>query len=266
MIDPARTLEHLECAWLNPFDSDAARAHSSYHGLADGELVRLLETATPDAFARVAHESFRAFVLDDVFSCLGAKSSIRRGLYRFGTYARLDDPAVTAGLARDLFAFVAERLGFASDFTTFVAVFRARTHGGEQGFERALWSQLQRLHDLDASFHPWDPRVSDDPDDPRFSFSFAGNAFFIVGMHAEASRAARRFAWPALVFNAHEQFEHLREDGRFEGLQRQIRDRELRLDGELNPNLTDYGHHSEARQYSGRPTDETWRCPFRAGG
>jgi FPC/CPF motif-containing protein YcgG len=164
MIDPARTLEHLECAWLNPFDSDAARAHSAYHGLAGGELVRLLETATPDAFARVAHESFRAFVLDDAFSCLGAKSSIRRGLYRFGTYARLDDPAVTAGLARDLFAFAAERRGFASDFTTFIAVFRARAHDGEPGFERALWSQLQRLHDLDASLHPWDPRVSDDPE------------------------------------------------------------------------------------------------------
>ncbi len=263
MSDPVRALEYLESAWRNPFDSDAARAHSSYHGNDGGELVRLLETAPPNAFARIAHEAFRGFVLDDAFSCLGAKSSIRRRLYRFGTYARMDDPAVTAGLARDLFAFAAERNRFESDFTTFIAVFRERPAAGEADFERALWSQLQRLHDLDAQLHRWDARVSDDPDDPGFSFSFAGNAFFVVGMHPEASRAARRFAWPTLVFNAHEQFEHLREDGRFAGLQRQIRDRELRLDGDLNPNLADYGRHSEARQYSGRPVEETWRCPFR---
>jgi FPC/CPF motif-containing protein YcgG len=262
--DGALALEYLECAWLNPFDSDVARAHSSYHGLHDGELVRLLETVAPTPFARVANEAFRGFVLDDAFSCLGAKSSIRRGLYRLGAYARLDDPEVTEGLARDLYAFAAERRGFESDFTTFVAVFREHERAGEPAFEEALWSQLQRLHDLDAAYHPWDPRVSDDPADPGFSFSVAGTAFFVVGMHPDASRAARRFAWPTLIFNAHEQFEHLRDDGRYAGLQRQIRARELRLDGNLNPNLADFGRHSEARQYSGRATDETWRCPFRA--
>jgi uncharacterized protein len=255
--------EWLECAWLNPFDSDAARANSSYHGLHDGELVRLLETAPANPFARVANDAFRAFVLDDAFSCLGAKASIRRESYRLGTYARLDDAAASEGLMRDLYAFAAERRGFESDFTTFIAVFRDRAHDTEEAFERALWSQLQRLHDLDARYHPWDARVSDDPADPRFSFSLAGNAFFVVGLHPAASRAARRFAWPTLVFNAHEQFEHLREDGRFGGLQTQIRKRELKLDGSLNPNLADYGRHSEARQYSGRATGEGWECPFK---
>jgi len=257
-------IEWLECAWLNPFDSDAARTYSSYNGLHDGELVPLLETAPATPFAHVANDAFRAFVLDDGFSCLGAKSSLRRETYRLGAYARLDDAAVTEGLARDLYAFAAERRGFESDFTTFIAVFREREHDGEEAFERALWSQLQRLHDLDARYHSWDSRVSDDPEDPRFSFSVAGNAFFVVGLHPAASRGSRRFAWPTLVFNAHEQFEHLRADGRFAGLQSQIRKRELRLEGALNPNLADYGHHSEARQYSGRPTAETWQCPFKA--
>jgi uncharacterized protein len=257
-------LEHLERAWRNPFDSDAARAHSSYHGPYDGELVRLLETAPANTFAQVANQAFRAFVLDDAFSCLGAKASLRRENYRLGAYARLDDPAVTEGLARDLYAFAAERHGFESDFTTFIAVFRERAHEDEEAFESALWSQLQRLHDLDARYHAWDERVSADPDDPRFSFSVAGNAFFVVGLHPAASRAARRFAWPTLVFNAHEQFEHLRADGRFGGLQTQIRKRELRLEGGLNPNLADYGRHSEARQYSGRAVEDGWQCPFKA--
>jgi uncharacterized protein len=257
------TLDFLEAAWLNPFDSDVARTHSAYHGWHDGELLRLLETAPANAFAHVANDAFRSFVLDPAFSCLGAKSAIRRGTYRLGAYACLDDPAVTEGLARDLYAFAAERRGFESDFTTYVATFRERTFPEEESFERALWSQLQRLHDLDARYHPWDPRVSDDPSDPKFSFSIAGNAFFVIGMHPNASRSARRFAWPTLVFNAHEQFEHLREEGRFAGLQSRIRERELRLDGSVNPNLAEYGHHSEARQYSGRPTDAGWTCPFR---
>jgi FPC/CPF motif-containing protein YcgG len=262
-VSAESTLEWLQCAWLNPFDGDAARAHSSYHGPHDGDLVRLLEAAPPSALARVANSAFRAFVLDERFSCLGAKSAIRRGTYRLGSYARLDDPDVTQGLARDLYAFVAERRGFESDFTTYVAVFREAVEGGERGFERALWSQLQRLHELDAQFHPWDSRVSDDPASPDFSFSLAGNAFFVIGLHPGSSRTARRFAWPTLVFNAHEQFENLRAAGRFDGLQAKIRERELRLQGALNPNLADYGRHSEARQYSGRATEEDWTCPFR---
>ncbi len=263
MTEPATTLEHLESAWLNPFASDAARAHSSYHGRHEGELIRLLDTAPVGAFAQVAHDAFRTFCLDDAFSCLGAKSALRRETYRFGVYDRLDDAAVTEGLARDLFAFTTERRGFEGDFTTFIAVFRERDAGDELAFERALWSQLQRLHDLDARYHPWDARVSDDPESSKFSFSVAGDAFFVIGMHPGASRTARRFAWPTLVFNAHEQFENLRADGRFVPLQRRIRERELLLDGRINPNLADYGYHSEARQYSGRPTEPTWTCPFR---
>jgi FPC/CPF motif-containing protein YcgG len=250
-------------ALVNPFASDAARAHASYHARDGGELVRLHDGAPVSPFARVAHDAFRGFVLDDAFSCLGAKSALRRETYRFGAYDRLDDGAVTEGLARDLYAFAAERQGFESDFTTFVAVFREHEPLDELAFERRLWSQLQRLHDLDARYHAWDPRVSDDPESSKFSFSVAGDAFFVIGMHPGASRSARRFAWPTLVFNAHEQFENLRADGRFEPLQTRIRERELRLDGRINPNLADYGYHSEARQYSGRPTEPAWTCPFR---
>ncbi len=263
MSEPAGALEHLECAWRNPFDSDVARAHSAYHGWHGGELVRLLETAPTGPFARVAHDAFRSFVLDDAFSCLGAKSAVRRGAYRLGTYARLADPAVTEGLARDLYAFAAERRGFESDFTTYVAVFGARGYEDEAAFERALWDQLQALHELDARYHPWDPRVSADPADPDFSFSVAGNAFFVIGLSPVSSRRARRFAWPALVFNAHEQFEHLRAEGRFGALQARIRAREVALDGALNPNLAEFGQRSEARQYSGRPTEASWTCPFK---
>jgi FPC/CPF motif-containing protein YcgG len=254
-------LDLLENAWLNPFTTDAALANSAYHGVLDGQLVRLLETAPVSPFAQISHDAFRSFVLDDEFSCLGAKSAIRRGAYRFGTYGSMDDPAVSEGLIRDLYAFVNERRGFTGDFTTYVAVFRGAPTD-ELAFEGSLWRQLDRLHALDAQFYEWDTAVSSDPESEEFSFSVAGNAFFIVGMQPGASRSARRFAWPVLVFNAHEQFENLKHTGRFKGLQKQIREREVRLDGALNPNLAEFGYHSEARQYSGRAVEAEWKCPF----
>jgi FPC/CPF motif-containing protein YcgG len=257
------TSSYIQDAWVaNPFDSDAARRHSSYSGYCNGELVRLLETAPLGAFAHIAHQGFREFVRDPAFSCLGGRSALQRETYRFGAYAQLDVAGVSEGLARDLFAFANERAGFPGQFSTFVAVFRDDRNLDEAAFERKLWSQLQRLHDLDAVYHTWDPNVVSDPNDAAFSFSMAGSAYFVVGMHPNASRRARRFAWPALVFNPHAQFEQLRKDGALAGLQTQIRRREISLDGSLNANLTAYGTESEAKQYSGRPTAASWACPF----
>ena len=253
----------LECAWLAPFDTNEARANSQYCAYHDGELVRLLESAEPTPFARIAHAALRSFILDDRYPCLGARASLNRDTYRFGAYARLDDPDVTQGLMRDLFAFVTERSGIGETFSTFVAVFREQLPSGEFAFESALWSQLQRLHALDRQFHLWDPRVSDDPANPEFSFSIAGNAFFIVGLHPDATRDARRFAWPTLVFNAHVQFENLKDSGTFAGLQTRIRARDTALQGSINANLANFGHHSEARQYAGREVETNWLCPFR---
>ena len=106
------------------------------------------------------------------------------------------------------------------------------------------------------------PAVSDDPSDPAFAFSFAGTAFFIVGLHAASSRAARRFAWPTLVFNPHRQFDRLRESQRFSRFQHVIREAERNLQGSINPMLADFGDRSEASQYSGRRVAPDWKCPF----
>ncbi|MEO8076362.1 MAG: guanitoxin biosynthesis heme-dependent pre-guanitoxin N-hydroxylase GntA [Acidobacteriota bacterium] len=109
----------------------------------------------------------------------------------------------------------------------------------------------------------WDQTVSADPDDPRFAFSFDGTALFVIGLHPGSSRLARRFDWPALVFNPHAQFDRLRRDGLYERLRDRIRARDIALQGNLNPNLADFGARTEARQYSGRDTtDAVWQCPF----
>ena len=248
----------------NPFGGDIALANSSAAVPVGEQLVSVSTGAPAGPLQGFVHESFRTLVLNPAFSCVGARSAIRRGNYRFGLYEGMGSPAATAGLARDLFDFAEEQADLDGEFSTFVASFEAPTGVAEDEFEVLLWAQLEQLHEADRRHHAHDPAVSPDPEDADFAFSFAGRAFFVVGLHAASSRLARRFAWPTLVFNAHRQFDRLREEGRYARLQQAIRRRERDLQGSLNPNLAEFGTISEARQYSGRPAEPDWRCPFHA--
>ena len=248
----------------NPFSGRLALANGSAAVPVGKKVVRVSNGTSAGPLQRLVHDSFRSLVLNPAFSCVGARSAVRRGNYRFGLYARMGSSAATAGLARDLFDFAEEQADLGSEFSTFVASFEGPTGVGEGGFEGVLWEQLRRLHEEDRRHHGYDPGVSPDPEDADFAFSFAGRAFFVVGLHAASSRFARRFAWPSLVFNAHSQFDRLRDEGRYAQFQEVIRRRERDLQGTLNPNLAEFGTSSEARQYSGRPSEPEWRCPFRA--
>lgn len=212
----------------------------------------------PDLTVAAMHGAFRAFVLDPQYSCVGARSAVHSGSYRLGVYERLGD--ATAALGRDLASFTAGIAEIGGSFATFVALFRQPRELDELEFEAALWAQLQALHDADAA--AWDPQVSADPGDPRFAFSFAGQASFVIGLHPGSGRVSRRFPWPALVFNPHVQFEHLRQTGKYGRMQAVIRERERALQGDVNPALGDFGVDSEARQYSGRAVEPGWRPPF----
>jgi len=166
--------------------------------------------------------------------------------------------------ALDAFARMVEQQP--QDSTTvhsFAALFQGPEDTDEVRFEAMLWSQLQRLHDLDVKRGTrWALDVSRDPNDPHFSLSIAGHAFFVIGLHPGASRIARQFAVPALVFNSHQQFEKLRADGRYQKMQAATRERDIALQGSINPNLADFGAAAETRQYSGRKTEAGWSCPF----
>ncbi len=217
-------------------------------------------SSAADLTVAAMHGAFRAFVQDPQYTCVGAKSAINNSSYRLGVYDELGSADATAALARDLTSFLAQQGSIDARFATFVAVFQRPQSTDEEGFERALWAQLQRLHDADDT--GWDPTVSANPDDPHFSFSFAGTAFFIVGLHPGSARLSRRFPWPALVFNPHAQFEALREAGKYERMRQVIRDKERALQGDINPVLEDFGGDSEARQYSGRHVETDWHPPF----
>jgi FPC/CPF motif-containing protein YcgG len=217
-----------------------------------------------DSFAAEAEEAFRRFVLRPEFPCVGAKAAFNSGSYVLRTYGELGSSESTAELSAALCDFTQSELRLANEYATFIAIFAQPGNMDELQFEDLFWRQLRGLHALDASYFDWDPNVRSDPADPHFSFSFGGQALYVIGMHPNSSREARRFPWPALVFNPHEQFERLRADGKWKRMQETIRMRDLELQGTINPMLSDFGEQSEARQYSGRAVEENWRAPFEA--
>jgi FPC/CPF motif-containing protein YcgG len=204
-------------------------------------------------------------VSDASFPCLGAKASLNADSFLLLTYEELASSSSSEKLHGDLLGFTQSTVARTSEYASFIAVFRRPKVMGERTFERLLWSQLQQLHERDKEQVEWDPNVSSDPDDPRFSFSIGGHAYYVIGLHAQSSRFARRFPWPALVFNPHAQFEKLRSDGKWKRMQETIRERDLALQGSVNPMLSDFGETSEARQYSGRNVEPDWHPDFRAG-
>jgi len=250
----------------NPFNEPMALENCALHWSEKEGLTAAEETARSDPFLFETHAAFREMVLQTGFSCIGAKAAFHDRAYGFATYSILGSTQSTAGLCRDLYHFAQSEIVRQSEYATLVTVFRNPLDIDEPTFEQLLWEQLFELHTADKAHFAWDSSVSADPGDPQFSFSFAGCAFYVIGMHDRSSRIARRFPWPALIFNPHEQFERLRTDGKWKKMQKAIRAREMILQGSVNPMLSDFGEQSEARQYSGRPVAEDWTPPMPNGG
>lgn len=215
---------------------------------------------TRAADSRALIEDFCSFVADESFPCVAAKSALNRERIEFEVCDRLGSVDSAKILRDSLASFSGRNQDPGLSPTSFVTIFREQV-AGEDEFHKLLWTQLQALHDLDIDDHPWATEVSDNPCSVDFSFSVASRAFFVVGMHPHASRLARRAPQPTLVFNFHGQFEELRARGRFEKLQSAIRQRDVALQGDINPVLAQFGEASEALQYSGRASGG---CPFRS--
>ena len=207
--------------------------------------------------------ALREHVEERSFPCVGAKSALARGTLHI-------EPAwsITSGwddnrLHDLLLEWSADYARNPDGLRSIAVVFGGPLTLTEAEFERALWQRIQSLSDKDQwKGQSYDDSVSPDPDDPHFSLSFGGQAYFVVGMHPNASRPARRTPYPTLVFNLHDQFERLREEGRYERMREAILNRDQAIAGDINPMLARHGEASEARQYSGRMVDQDWRCPF----
>ena len=201
------------------------------------------------------------------FPCVGAKAALAKGTLEVFGCTRIDSAWDDVRIHDALLRFAQAYRRDKTMYRSFAVVFDGPDELSEAEFERALWQRVQSLSDKDVwRGQEYDARVSPDPENPHFSLSFGGEAFFVVGLHPNSSRPARRFERPAMVFNLHDQFERLRAEGKYESMREKILVRDEALAGSRNPMLATHGTSSEARQYSGREVDEAWRCPFHYSG
>ena len=217
-------------------------------------------TARPDVLA----DRFRDNIDAPEFPCVGAKSALARGTLKIVSARDITSAWNDVQIHDELLNWAFDYRRKPEGLRSLAVVFAGPTDLCENEFEHCMWERLQSLADKDAwRGQEYAAAVSPDPDDPHFSLSFGGEGFFVVGLHPNASRPARRFESPALVFNLHDQFERLREEGRYERMREAIISRDVALAGSPNPMLARHGEASEAAQYSGRLVSEDWECPFR---
>lgn len=208
-------------------------------------------------------EDLRTFIRNPPFPCVGAKSALSRDGIRIVVARDITSAWDDMRIYPALLAFICRYRERPELFQSFAVLFEGPTDLSEAAFEDQLWARVQSLSDKDSCLgQPYDPRVASDPDNPHFSLSLGGEAFFVVGLHPRSSRRARRFAVPALIFNLHDQFENLRAQGRFERMRQSIMARDEAWTGSRNPMLADHGERSPARQFSGRAVSDDWACPF----
>lgn len=222
-----------------------------------------LHRETGDQLSKALTASLTDHINARDFPCVGAKSALNSDLLKIVPAWQItsawDDVRLHEHLLDWSDAYDADPTGLRS----FAVVFSGPLDLDEEAFEAAMWDRLNSLAAKDVwRGQGYDTGVSSDPADPHFSLSFGGKAYFVVGMHPQASRMARRTPFPTLVFNLHHQFERLRASQKYEKLRKAILDRDVRLHGSINPMLARHGESSEARQYSGRQVGEHWQCPF----
>lgn len=202
------------------------------------------------------------FILQDGYPCIGAQAAANGKSLSVGIFKKMNDGDTPKELAYGLLEYLIGLKNSPSNYLTYVAVFPFDSFDSEEAFENGIWRLITELHELDREHFDWSPKVGSDPSKKNFSFSFGGKGFFLVGMHPGSSRKARRFKYPTIAFNLHEQFENLRKKGRYEVMKKATRNNELQFDGSINPMLNDFGKGLEAPQYSGRHVAKDWKCPF----
>lgn len=218
--------------------------------------------STPQPFLKDQTDKklLEKFILEKDHPCLMAQTVFKMDKVDLHSYENFGTPSTARQILKDLQHYLSTYDFESNEFYTFLAIFKNEPEYSEKKFEEKLWQQLQFLHEEDAQ--DWDPSVKSDPENPDFSFSLGGKAFYMVGMHPKSSRKARQTPFPAIAFNLHWQFEKLREMNTYHTVRDKIRERDIQLQGDINPMLEDFGAQSEARQYSGRKVGEEWKCPF----
>lgn len=223
-------------------------------------MKTLLKLDNFEDYQQNIEDEFKSFIIEKNHPCVMANTVFSMNQYEIKTYETLGSKTTASLLLEDIQKYIQNYDFESKSFESLIAVFPEMEIETEVEFENLLWRQLQFINEKDEC--AWDKNVSDNPEDSNFSFSINGHAFYIVGMHPKSSRMARKAPYPTIVFNLHSQFEKLREMGAYQKVRDKIRERDIALQGNINPVLEDFGESSEAKQYSGRNVGKTWKCPF----
>ena len=208
------------------------------------------------------HEEIANLIKQKNYPCVPAVQSVAQKEYLVEIYGKLGSGQHASLIAKALSNFRRQQIETKSPFLSFWAVFPESKNLTEEEFEVDLWKELSFLAAQSDPALGWDSEFSSDPADPKFCFSFEGEAFFVVGLHPQSSRKARQFPFPTLIFNRYEQFKELMRQGRYETLVKQNRQRDLKFQGSINPMVEKYGEEREAIQFSGKANSSDWKCPF----
>ena len=174
-------------------------------------------------------DHFNQFIIEKDHPCIMAKTIFNSENYQLNSYSEFGSETAAAAILGDLEKYLENYDFSTNEFFSFIAVFDDNISYSEIEFERLLWKQLQKIYNLDNL--DWDKTVSNDPNNKSFSFSILGSAFYIVGMHPNSARSARKSPKTSLVFNLHWQFEKLREMGVYTRVRNTIRNREIQKIG-----------------------------------
>ena len=207
-------------------------------------------------------QAFRKQLYQKEYPCIAAHHAALKNQVFCMVAMHMGCPADDQRILDFLYGFIDTLHKAEDEFNSAVVLFRQPVTLSEDEFEQYFWRRLQSLADVDAKQYNYDQRVSADITSPQFSFSLKEEAFYIIGLHPSNARPARRFEYPAMVFNAHAQFEKLRQQGHYTRMQQVVRKRDLQYSGSVNPMLADFGEISEIYQYTGKQYDQQWQCPL----
>lgn len=202
------------------------------------------------------------FLKQKDFPCIAARAAAGKQQVKCIVADHMACPADDEDILQFMYAFVEDFRHAGEIYHSAAILFKGPLYGTEESFDGLMWQRLQALADLDAARYRYDARVSADPTSGLFSFSLHEEAFYIIGLHPGSNRGSRKFKYPVLVFNPHEQFEQLRRSDKYESMKKVVRSRDREYSGSVNPMLQDFGKASEVFQYSGRQYDEEWQCPL----
>lgn len=198
------------------------------------------------------NQELKEFINDVSFPCIMAKAVMKTGFLSSHLIPDIETEESIRDTLKKMYGFIDDFRSTSKSLSSFVLMLDKKEYASYEIFEQHFWKFLARLHELDKKSYPYDPRVSSDPRNDNFSYSIKSEAFFILILHPDSPRWARRFKYPAIVFNPHVQFENLRERNLFKKIQNVIRKKDKLLQGQINPMLNDYGERSEVFQYTGK--------------